>query len=540
MIRRPRAVPVLLAAVPLLVLLADPAAARQQDDDVPYGFRSDARSAGSGGRGPAFPEAGTLFLHPERFEREDGTLVTVDRGALFVPVNRSRPEGGVLQVMFWRFRAHEGVPDDRPPIFYLPGGPGFPGLDEELEDPEFFRSEVAPFLDVADVVVMGQRGIGSSRPNTVCQGPPAPPDGAERTADERTRRWRETAADCRRYWEERGLDLQGFTVIESAADVDAVRRALGYDRITIWGVSFGSHWGMAVMRYHPEIVERALLSGTEGPNHTYDDPAGVLAVLERISEDAGDADAFRGRVPEGGFLASLRRTIDRLERQPATVSVAPDEADASVRVTLDGEAIRDLSEGYLGSVGDRRWEASWPLGVLLLADGDLTRAARRLTPPSDPSGGGPWRTASYFMLDCGSGITPEREERLVNDPARDVVGEQNAFYRATCPAWDADLGDDFRRGFETRLPTVVVHGTWDLATPLENALQILPRFRDATFVRVERGSHGALDEALRHSDAFRAALIDFLSTGERGGLPDRVELPEPDWVTMEELKASEP
>lgn len=483
------------------------------------------------------PPPGTLFLHAERFEREDGSLGTVERGVLYVPAVRGSADDGVLAVEFWRFPAAGGVPDDRPPVFYLPGGPGFPGLAPDLERRGFYEREVAPFRGVADIVVMGQRGIGASKPNTACRGPEAPPAGERPDPADRAAAWREAARACRAYWEPR-VDLQAFTVLEAADDVDAVRRALGYGEITLWGVSFGSHWAMAVMRRHPEAVERALLAGTEGPNHTYDDPAGVLEVFRRIGADAADARALEGLVPEGGFVAALRRTVRAREEEPRRVTVAREEAGDSVTVTMDGDAVRRLSHGYLGSVGERRWEASWPLGVSLLARGERRRAARWLAPPAEArEGGGLWRSAAYFMLDCSSGITPERERRLVSDPAREVVGEQNRFYRATCPVWDADLGDAFRTEFETAIPTVVVHGSWDLATPLENALELLPRFRDHTFVRVERGSHGALDEALGESGTFRRAVAAFLATGDRSGLPDRLELPEPDWVGPEALEA---
>ena len=46
-------------------------------------------------------------------------------------------------------------------------------------------------------------------------------------------------------------------MVEAAADVNDIRQALGYDRIILWGGSFGSHWSMAVMRYYPHIVARA-------------------------------------------------------------------------------------------------------------------------------------------------------------------------------------------------------------------------------------------------------------------------------------------
>jgi len=481
------------------------------------------------------PAAGTLFLHAERFEKEDGTLGTAERGVLFVPVNRGDPDARVISVEFWRFERADDAEPDVPPIFVLHGGPGWPGLAEDLHEAGYFERRIEPLTRISDVVEVGQRGIGSSRPNTACEGPPRAPEGQEPSEEEVIQTLRETAARCQQFWEGRGLDLSGFTVVEAAADVDDVRRALGYERIIVRGGSFGSHWGMTVLRYHPEIVARAVLTGMEGPDHTYDNPSGILNALQRIANDAEDSEQLAGLIPRGGLMAALRQTIDRVEAQPVTLTVKPEGGD-STEVEIDAEAIRSLADGfYLGRIGERRREASWPAGILLLYRGDYERAARRMARPGG-GGGGLWATASFFMLDCGSGITPERERRFVNDPARDVVGEQSWFYRAVCPAWDADLGDEFRRNFDTDVPTVIVHGTWDMSTPFENAVELAPHFKRSRFVVVERGSHGALREALEEFPSFRDELYEFLATGDMSGIPERLELPEPDWVTPAEIE----
>lgn len=49
------------------------------------------------------------------------------------------------------------------------------------------------------------------------------------------------------------------------------------------GGSFGSHWSMAILRNHPELVARALLSAMEGPDHTYDHPGWILNAQERVA-----------------------------------------------------------------------------------------------------------------------------------------------------------------------------------------------------------------------------------------------------------------
>ena len=141
-------------------------------------------------------------------------------------------------------------------------------------------------------------------------------------------------------------------------------------------------------------------------------------------------------------------------------------------------------------------------------------------------------TAAFFMLDCGSGISATRLGTLIEDPGAEVVGPLGAFYQALCPAWDADLGEAFRQNFHTDIPTVIVHGNWDMSTPLENAQELRLFFENHRFVLVERGTHGALGEAIRESSEFAGALDRFMASGDMSGLPEVVTLPEVDWVPV--------
>lgn len=111
---------------------------------------------------------------------------------------------------------------------------------------------------------------------------------------------REAAGECRDAWTTEGVDLSAYTTVENAADVDALRAALGYDRVTLIGGSYGSHLALALMRYHPESIERVVLHGVEGLDHTWDSPAGRLAVLRRHAEAAEASGAFGRGCPKGG------------------------------------------------------------------------------------------------------------------------------------------------------------------------------------------------------------------------------------------------
>ncbi len=463
------------------------------------------------------PAPGTLFLTPERVPLKDGTLVDAERGLLFVPVNRSDTSRGVVGVEIWRFRAQ--TPSSNPPIFFLPGGPGFLGFESALSQPDWY-DRAKQFTAVADWVIIGQRGIGTSRPDTRCAGVPGPYNEAKA---------------CRAYWEQHGLDLRGFTVLDAARDVADVARALGYRQIVIYGVSFGSHWGMAVMRFHPEVVARAVLSGMEGPDHTYDDPSGLARVLERVAAEAERAEAVKTVLPEMGLMGALHDVRRRLARTPASVTVT-DTAGRSRQMTFTALQLPGLAMGYTSGLGNHAAAATWPADILRLYYGDFETVARQRVRPSGPPAAPEYRTASFFMLDCGSGITPARLARFKADSARFLVGDRTTYYQASCPAFDADLGDGFRANFDTSIPTVIVQGTWDVSTPYENAVELAPHFKHSRFVTVEGGSHGALREALMADSAFARGLWEFVRSGSLAGIPERVALPPPAWVVPDDLR----
>jgi len=466
--------------------------------------------------GPRAPAPGSFFVYPERVPLRDGSLAAAERGMLFVPVNRADTSRGVIGIDVWRFRA--SAPSQAPPVVLLHGGPGWPGLDGQLENPEYWERVIAPFTAVTDLIVIGQRGIGSSRPNTLCaNGPPF-------LASQR----------CRAFWDSTGLDLTGFSVIEAAADVRDVAHAFGADRVVLWGVSFGSHWGMAVIRFHPDLVARAVLSGMEGPDHTYDRPTGFLNAIRRYAAEAERSPDVRRLFP-GGIMAAIDSIRVRLARDPVTVRVPDPGTGAERPMTFGVSAVPGLIDGYSSDVGSRAAVAGWPADIHRLYQGDYAHVARtRLAASSgDPDFPPSYRTASFFMLDCGSGITAARLKAYTADSAIPYVGDRSAFYRAACPPWNADLGDAFRAYFDTQVPTAIVHGDRDMSTPYENALELAPHFPRGKLITVAGGSHGALREALEADTAFARVLWRFIATGDMRALPDTVTLPPVAWTIPE-------
>ncbi|MCJ7754921.1 MAG: alpha/beta hydrolase, partial [Thermoanaerobaculales bacterium] len=332
---------------------------------------TDHRGVGEEAFRPKGPEPGTLFLYPERIALREGGFFNGERGILFVPENRSKDGSNVIAIEVYRFKRSAQAKPDTPPIFFLHGGPSFVGLERLLKERGTFEEHWLPMLHVSDVVVISQRGIGPSKPTTAIEVAmtSTPPDQPY-DDDEAAAAFRRALVEEKAAWEALGIDLSGYTAIEAAEDINDVRRALGYETVIIWGGSFGSHWGMAFMRAHPELVTRAIMRGMEGPDHTYDHPGHSWRVYERVAVEAEAAPELAGVIPEGGLIRALESVIEKADKETWTVTVTDPETGKKQNVLFDGETVRSIARGYSGGL------ASWPADVINLYGGDFRPAAR--------------------------------------------------------------------------------------------------------------------------------------------------------------------
>lgn len=456
--------------------------------------------------------AGTLTSSTKLVTARGGREVEVEAGTLLVPESRMRRSDRVISIPYYRLASTS--PNPGTPIFLLAGGPGSSWIDQ-LENVGNF-DEVQFYRSISDVVLFDQRGAGHSLPNLRCE------EQARLPADEPLHMTalveaiREGAAGCRDRWLAAGTDLSAYNTVENAADVDALREALGYDRMTLIGGSYGSHLALALMRDFAATIDRVVMHGIEGPDHTWDAPAGRLAAFRRHADAVEASGALAGRIPPGGLLEALRTVIARLDAEPVRV-LTGDGLNAET-VVVDGTIVR-LVAGF--QAGQRNRPLVWPEFILDLYDGDYTLVAEaalayRRYPVDEPM---------HYMMDCSSGITRGREAHYGSGPARDLLGDINWEYSGLCGTWGApNLGDGFRAPVHSAIPTVIVHGTWDTSTPIENAREVVSTLENGQLLEVITGNHGALYNLYNHWDPIYDLLGAFLG-GADVRFPAEVRLP---------------
>lgn len=468
----------------------------------------------------ARPSGGRIVIDQGSLTLPTGETVAYEIGTLFVPENRNKPASRTIGIGFARIKAPH--PTGAPPIFWLPGGPGLSVLGAFTDKDDAARSRLRSWLTfgaAGDLVLVEQRGY-TRRGEMLLETASAAPLDRPASVESDARAMRTLAKDAIAHNPDK--DLSGYTIEAFADDVDDLRRSLGYEKISLFGGSFGSQWSLAVMRFHPETVARAVLSSVEPLNNGFDMPSHVFAALQRIAYDADRDPGLAPFLPQGGMMEAIRALRQRFVAGPIRVKVR-DEAGRRQVVVLGAE---DLQLALLAHTDEA---AQWPAFILSLYYGHYEDWARQTVRD---------RGAAPVILigplaDSSLGVTAEREHQLRTDPAIDQLGRWNfASNLASAADWPTpDMGDAVRLPGVTTIPIVFVHGDWDTSTPIENTFGLLPYFPNGHAILVHRAGHDGAFYQLRESPPAKQAIYDFLRTGETTGLPTEVTLTAPRFVT---------
>lgn len=192
---------------------------------------------------------GELILLPGTLIVDKDTLAE-DYGTLVVKEDRSNPASRLIRLPVLRVRASQRA--DPFPLFSLRGGPG--DLNIARFSPWFFEGR--------DVVMVGYRGVDGSVSLAAPEVTEALKSEGDPLKQEFIARLGHAMLIAIRRLESEGLHMDSYTMVDVAEDMDAVRRALGYDRINLWGHSYGCHVAHIYGLIHPERVNRTFISGS--------------------------------------------------------------------------------------------------------------------------------------------------------------------------------------------------------------------------------------------------------------------------------------
>jgi len=194
-------------------------------------------------------------------EFEDERRLTC--GFLSVLEDRTQPNGPRIKLNVVRVKAVSPRPAEDP-VIMLAGGPG-EGLGDLV--PLLFGEDapLEPLLADRDWIVLDQRGTGRSQPALDCPELTnlSAPEQLTRVSDEDPTSGRVVALRlCRERLAAAGVNLSAYNTVENAADVAALRTALGIKSFNLYAESYGTRLALAIVRDHPDGLRSLILDST--------------------------------------------------------------------------------------------------------------------------------------------------------------------------------------------------------------------------------------------------------------------------------------
>ncbi len=409
-----------------------------------------------------------LALEPHQLKLADGGTLLVERGRFLVPEDRRDPTSRPIEIGFLRLKSTN--PNPGPPIVYLAGGPGGSGVAAAsgARQPLFLA-----LREAADVIAFDQRGTGWSNHVVPCSADAAFNASTPLTEASLTAYYRSTLSKCASEWRKAGVAIGGYTTEQSSDDLDDLRKALGTKKISLWGISYGTHLALATMRRHPRSINRVALASAEGMDQTVKLPLHVDAAFAR-------ADAALGGV---GLPDLMRRVHARYAMPQPLVLKSPQgelrvESDAFPLQLLAGAAAKNPEDlprllGFYRALDAGRTDlAAGTIYQLMLA--------KPLTFAGMPE-----------AMDLASGISAARLARFNAESKRAISGRALNFpmpqLRGSYPG--LQLSDAFRREVRSSIPTLLLSGDLDIRTPVEEQEAAVSGLTRLHKIRVKNGGH---------------------------------------------------
>ncbi|HSU13815.1 alpha/beta hydrolase [Longimicrobium sp.] len=397
-------------------------------------------------------------------------------GTLQVWENREARSGRRIPIRFVVIPA-TGAAAAKEAIVYFAGGPGETSTDEAA----FTAQRLAGARDTRDLLIMDSRGTGASNPLPCEISTPGnlqsylveffTPDGVARCA---------AALQPR-------ADVTRYASAPVADDLEELRAGLGYERLDLFGESYGTRTALVYLRRHPGHVRAILMFGAVPTDIRYpltvaeDAEAAIAGVFAGCARDPGCHAAF----PDPA--ADLRASLRRLDAGPAEATVVDPQSGgvATVRLSRErfAEALRYMA--YVASTS-----ALIPAVVNRAARGDFGPAAEealywRMGMVSGSSRG------DYLAVTC-----PEDVDFVdTAEAARLARGGWFGDWRvrdqkAACAAWPhPTLPASFADPIRSEVPVLVVNGQLDPATAPQHARRMLRGFPNGRLVMIPSAGH---------------------------------------------------
>lgn len=446
---------------------------------------------------PRIERADCMFTLPEGIV--DG--VDVACGYLVVPERYENPDGPTLRLAV-AVISSESINPRPDPIVFNQGGPGGSTID-------YFTQVLfdSPLRKNRELVLFDQRGTLYSKPALMC------PEFLEETIkvldkdlsdEENNRLFAEAAKACRDRLMEDGINLSAFNSLENARDIESLRLALGYEKINLYGVSYGTLLALHTMRDYPQGLRSVILDAVV-PTQVDFNPEGVRTMDRSFKELFAACAADSECAAEYPDLESVFfEQVERLDADPVMVRLTDVSSGQSYPALINGDA---LIQTLFQTLYSTELLPLLPKMIYDVKAGRFTFMERILSIITFDQ---TVAEGMYYSVICAedSDFDPDAID-YAGIPPRLVEGERaaNEAFIQVCRDWNVDqLDDSVDDPVASDIPTLLLNGRFDPITPESYGSLAAQTLSNSYIFTFNNTGHGAIGDEC--ADQVMKAFVD--------------------------------
>ena len=408
-------------------------------------------------------------------------------GSIEVPFDYTDPEQGSFVLFVKKHNA--ASPADRiGSMMVNPGGPGFGG-SSLADDAQYYFSQ--DLVDHFDIIAWDPRGTGESTPTVNCvdtfdeyfglDSPPETPEEKQALIDA-SQAFNDKCA------ENSGTILPYISTMASAQDINSLRLALGEEKVSFFGFSYGSELGTTWATMFPETVRAIVVDGAVDPN------------ASSIQEGMNQAKGFEGQLATflkqcsekttcafhngGKAEAAFDKLVLDIDTTPLEVTKDRTLVTQGVLFTAVAQAM--YSDYYWPQLSEALSAAQGGdgKGILQLYDDYYQRK-------DDGTYGN--ELEAFLAISClddpGATSTEEVDSHIEDFIAAAPRLGGNFAYGYSCALWPVKQAGKVTITGKGAGPIVVVGTTGDAATPLESTRKMAQGLEQGILIVVDANQH---------------------------------------------------
>jgi pimeloyl-ACP methyl ester carboxylesterase len=467
----------------LILVFSAGCAARPTQTAVPTPGRSislaDCKLSSPGMRGTVNARCGKLAVFEDQ-EKKTGRKI--DLNIAVVPAVSRSPEPDALLL--------------------LAGGPGQAATEAFLP----MYSILNHLNQKRDIVLVDQRGTGESNPLR-CSVEDSSNGEVATTLVEGEEAQAEQLKECLAQIK---ADTRLYTTSATVEDLDQVRAALGYERINLVGVSYGTRVAQAYQRQYPQHTRTATLDGVNplnwdlGPENPANAQRALNLLFERCAADPACQAAFPNVSQEFSEL------LDKLEKQPVEVSFPHPTTGEVTKMELTRDKVATTIQilsytpetvAYIPLlIHTTAARGDWSLlaAQYLIVTGDLERSISN---------------GLYYSVLCAEDV-PFYPAVQAADEGASYLPDHTAYIQKSCALWPhAQVPQEFKQPLKSDVPTLLLSGESDPITPPDNAEMVAKNLANKFNLVVPGIGHNVI-----YRGCVPKILTKFIETGATAGL----------------------